>query len=109
MIGFTDRWAIPWLVFLADWSIRWGVVLAILAVWFVLALSSITPRCCQSTQRRSGARALSFCLADHVVRSSTPDRDALRRLAFKTAPLVSIARDPIQAICCDPGSSPSFR
>jgi hypothetical protein len=36
MIDLTDRWIVPGLVFLADWSVRWGVVLAVLAAWLVL-------------------------------------------------------------------------
>jgi hypothetical protein len=29
----TDRWVVPWLALLVDGSIRWGIVLAVLAVW----------------------------------------------------------------------------
>jgi hypothetical protein len=36
MTHLTDRWVVPWLAILADWSIRWGIVLAPLAVWFAL-------------------------------------------------------------------------
>ncbi len=36
MTGFTDAWVIPWLAFLAEWSIRWGVLLALIAAWFAL-------------------------------------------------------------------------
>ncbi|APW63795.1 carboxypeptidase regulatory-like domain-containing protein [Paludisphaera borealis] len=32
----TDRWVVPWLALLVDGSIRWGIVLAVLAVWFAL-------------------------------------------------------------------------
>ena len=36
MTHLTDRWVVPWLAFVTDWSIRWGVVLAVLAAWLVL-------------------------------------------------------------------------
>ncbi len=36
MTHFSDVWVAPWLALLADWSIRWGLVLAVLAVWFAL-------------------------------------------------------------------------
>jgi hypothetical protein len=36
MTHLTDRWIVPWLVLMADWSVRWGVVLAVLAAWLVL-------------------------------------------------------------------------
>ena len=36
MTHLTDRWVVPGLALLADWSIRWGVVLAMLAVWLIL-------------------------------------------------------------------------
>ena len=36
MMGFTDAWVIPWLGFLVEWSIRWGIVLLFLAAWFAL-------------------------------------------------------------------------
>ena len=38
MTRFTGEWVVPWLAFLADWSVRWGVILLILALWFALAL-----------------------------------------------------------------------
>ncbi len=36
MTHLVDHWVIPWLMLLADWSIRWGAVLAPLAVWFTV-------------------------------------------------------------------------
>jgi BlaR1 peptidase M56 len=36
MIEITDRWVVPLLVYLADWSVRWGLVLAALALWLSL-------------------------------------------------------------------------
>jgi beta-lactamase regulating signal transducer with metallopeptidase domain/protocatechuate 3,4-dioxygenase beta subunit len=36
MSDIADRWAIPTLTLLADWSLRWGVVLAALMIWFAL-------------------------------------------------------------------------
>ena len=36
MSHLADHWALPWLATLADWSIRWGVVLAALAAWLAL-------------------------------------------------------------------------
>src|SRR4051794_5766992 len=36
MTHLTDRWVVPWLAILAEWSVRWGVVIAVLATWFVL-------------------------------------------------------------------------
>ena len=36
MIEANNRYVVPLLVFLADWSIRWGLVLAALALWFSL-------------------------------------------------------------------------
>ncbi len=36
MIHLTDRWIVPCLALLADWSIRWGLVLAPLLGWFAL-------------------------------------------------------------------------
>ncbi|MFI5455562.1 MAG: carboxypeptidase regulatory-like domain-containing protein [Isosphaerales bacterium] len=36
MNGLTDLWVVPWLAFLADWSVRWGLVLAALSLWFAL-------------------------------------------------------------------------
>jgi len=36
LIDMTDQWVIPSLIFLVDWSIRWGLLLAML--WIVLAL-----------------------------------------------------------------------
>ena len=36
MTHLTDRWVVPWLALLADWSVRWGVVLAVLAAWLAL-------------------------------------------------------------------------
>ncbi len=34
--GLVDRVAGPWLWFLADWSLRWGVLLGLVAAWFAL-------------------------------------------------------------------------
>jgi len=34
--GLTDVWVVPSLAFLAGWSVRWGLVLAALGVWFAL-------------------------------------------------------------------------
>ena len=34
MIPLIDRWVVPWLALLADWSVRWGVVLVVLALMF---------------------------------------------------------------------------
>lgn len=31
-----DGWGVPWLAILVDGSIRWGIVLSALAVWFAL-------------------------------------------------------------------------
>ena len=36
MTGVTDRLIVPWLAFLAEWSARWGLVLAALALWLAL-------------------------------------------------------------------------
>ncbi len=36
MTRLTDDWVVPWLAFLADWSVRWGIVLLFLAAWFAL-------------------------------------------------------------------------
>jgi hypothetical protein len=36
MINVTNLWIVPWLVFLTDWSVRWGLVLAALALWFAV-------------------------------------------------------------------------
>jgi len=35
LLDFTDRWVVPGLAFLADWSVRWGILLAILLLWLV--------------------------------------------------------------------------
>ncbi|HEX3448014.1 MAG TPA: hypothetical protein VHS97_07150, partial [Isosphaeraceae bacterium] len=35
LLEFTDRWVVPGLGFLADWSVRWGILLAILLLWLV--------------------------------------------------------------------------
>lgn len=36
MTHLADRWVVPLLAFLAEWSIRWGIVLGLLALWFSL-------------------------------------------------------------------------
>ena len=36
MLELTDFWIVPGLYFLAEWSLRWGLVLLVLAVWFAL-------------------------------------------------------------------------
>ncbi len=36
MTRFTDVWVIPWLAVLVDWSVRWGILLALLAAWFAV-------------------------------------------------------------------------
>ena len=36
LLEVTDQWVIPFLAFLADWSIRWGVLLAML--WVVVVI-----------------------------------------------------------------------
>ena len=36
MTPITDDWVVPGLVLLADWSVRWGVVLVVLAAWFAV-------------------------------------------------------------------------
>jgi beta-lactamase regulating signal transducer with metallopeptidase domain len=36
MTGMTDRWVISGLMLLADWSVRWGLILVALAAWFAL-------------------------------------------------------------------------
>ena len=36
MMDLTERWVIPWLTLLAEWSVRWGVVIAMLAAWLAL-------------------------------------------------------------------------
>jgi beta-lactamase regulating signal transducer with metallopeptidase domain len=47
LLELSDRWVIPGLAFLADWSVRWGVLLAMLFCW----LAFLPPR-------RPGARYL---------------------------------------------------
>jgi len=36
MMPLTDRWVVPWLALMAEWSLRWGVVLAVLAAWLMM-------------------------------------------------------------------------
>ena len=36
MTLFVDRIVVPWLWFLAEWSLRWGVVIAAIAAWLAL-------------------------------------------------------------------------
>jgi BlaR1 peptidase M56 len=36
MTDVTDRWVVPWITSLADWSLRWGVLLAALALWLTV-------------------------------------------------------------------------
>ena len=36
LIAIIDRWIVPWLSLLADWSIRWGVLIAGLALWLAV-------------------------------------------------------------------------
>ena len=36
MMDLTARWVVPWLTLLAEWSVRWGVVIAMLAAWLAL-------------------------------------------------------------------------
>jgi len=36
MSHLADTWIIPWLAFLAEWSVRWGVVLVLLAASLAL-------------------------------------------------------------------------
>jgi len=36
MTHLTDRWVVPWLALLTEWSVRWGVILVVLAAWFFL-------------------------------------------------------------------------
>ncbi len=36
MIEQAEHWAIPWLIFLVEWSVRWGIVIGVLAVWLRL-------------------------------------------------------------------------
>ncbi len=36
MIEQASGWAVPWLIFLAEWSIRWGIVIGVLAVWLAV-------------------------------------------------------------------------
>ncbi len=36
MIDLTDTVVVPWLSHLAEWSVRWAVLIAILAIWFAV-------------------------------------------------------------------------
>ena len=36
MTHLIDRWVVPGLWFLGDWSLRWGLLLAVLAIWLTL-------------------------------------------------------------------------
>ena len=45
MTQFTDDWVVPWLALLCEWSVRWGVLLALVATWFAV-----------HPPRRAGAR-----------------------------------------------------
>jgi beta-lactamase regulating signal transducer with metallopeptidase domain len=36
MVDLTNRYVIAWLTFVADWSVRWGIVLAIGLLWLAL-------------------------------------------------------------------------
>src|SRR5262249_13059247 len=52
MTDLTDRCLVPGLALLADWSVRWGLLLAALALWFLLR-----------TPRRAATRHLLCALA----------------------------------------------
>jgi beta-lactamase regulating signal transducer with metallopeptidase domain len=36
LLDFTSRWVMPWLAFMADWSVRWGILLTALVFWLCL-------------------------------------------------------------------------
>jgi protocatechuate 3,4-dioxygenase beta subunit len=36
MIRLAEGWGFPWLVLMAEWSVRWGLVIAALAAWLAL-------------------------------------------------------------------------
>jgi hypothetical protein len=40
LLELSDRWVVPGIAFLADWSVRWGVLLAMLFCW----LAFLPPR-----------------------------------------------------------------
>ncbi len=53
LLDVTNRWVVPGLVFLGDWSIRWGILLAMLLLW----LACLPPRRA-ATRYLSGAVVL---------------------------------------------------
>jgi protocatechuate 3,4-dioxygenase beta subunit len=36
MMDLTERWMVPWLEIMVEWSLRWGLVIALLAAWLAL-------------------------------------------------------------------------
>ena len=65
MMHLTARWVVPWLALLAEWSVRWGVVIAMLAAWLALR-----------PPQRTATRHL-LCLAALVGGSAAAGRAAL--------------------------------
>ena len=51
MTRFVDLWVIPWLGLLADWSIRWGIPIALLAGWFAVHAPRKAPLATLCAQR----------------------------------------------------------
>ena len=81
MIEVTDRWVVPLLVFLADWSVRWGLVLAALALWLALRPPRLADHAAHSVPRRPGRRAscCRSCPAGDRCRSRGQHRSARSR------------------------------
>jgi protocatechuate 3,4-dioxygenase beta subunit len=92
LLDFTDRWVVPALVFLADWSMRWGVLLALLLLWLVLR----PPRRASTRYLMTFVALASGVLLPVVprwasiaiVRPSTPTSVAQREASQSATPIV---------------------
>ena len=43
LLEFANGWVIPGLAFLADWSVRWGILLALFLSWLAVRPPPMPP------------------------------------------------------------------
>ena len=70
--------AAPGLAVLAGWSLRWGLMIALLATWFV-----VRPPCCAASRHWLCAAVLAAGLLTPLV----PQWEALRVVTHRAAPV----------------------